>query len=94
MHEVRGTTTDNRIVVSGFAVFRLLDTFGFPLDLAEEALKEHNCIFDMHEFILAALQSGNFSFSKLLNTLSTLSYYDEESFKRAILYIFQKEICK
>lgn len=87
-----GITEDGRTVVSGFAIFQLLDTFGFPLDLAEEILKEHNCIFDSHEFIVAALRSGNFSFSKLLSTLSVLSYYNENYYKRAILYIFQKEI--
>lgn len=78
------------LVVSGKGVFKLLDTFGFPLDLVEEVLKENGCIFDMYEFIQCALQSGNFSFSKLLRVLSVLSYYDELYFKKAILYVWQK----
>jgi len=85
---------DGRVVISGKIIFKLLDTFGFPLDLVEEVLKENGCIFDMYEFMLCALRSGNFSIAKLLSTLSVLSYYNELYFKKAILYIFNKEFQK
>jgi alanyl-tRNA synthetase len=37
-------------VLSGDIVFKLYDTFGFPLELTQEILKENNCTADGEEF--------------------------------------------
>ena len=37
-------------VIKGDIVFKLYDTYGFPIDLAEEILKEHNLTYSKEEF--------------------------------------------
>lgn len=37
-------------VLAGEQVFRLYDTFGFPLELTQEILKEHGCAADVEEY--------------------------------------------
>lgn len=84
---IKGKTTDGKIVISGKEVFKLIDTYGFPLDLIYDILNEKNIIFDFYEFIVSAIDSGNFSIHKLRNTLSVLPYYDETMFRHSIKLI-------
>ncbi len=42
--------SNNKTVLSGEKVFKLYDTFGFPLELTEEILKESNCSADVESF--------------------------------------------
>ena len=85
--DIVGKTVDGKVVISGKTVFKLLDTFGFPLDLVHDILKEKNIVFDMYEFIQCALKSGNFSIDKLSRTLSVLPYYDEQQFRYCVILI-------
>lgn len=88
----RGKTIDGKIVISGKEIFKLIDTYGFPLDLIYEILNEKNIIFDFHEFIISAIDSGNFSIDKIRKTLSVLPYYCEEKFRSAISLIFKDNL--
>lgn len=45
----------NKNVLSGHDAFKLYDTFGFPLDLTEEIIKEHSLKIDEEEFNKAML---------------------------------------
>ena len=84
---LRGKTLDGKVVISGKEIFKLMDTYGFPMDLIYEILNNENIIFDFYEFIVSAIDSGNFSIHKLRNTLSVLPYYDETMFRHCVKLI-------
>jgi len=84
---VVGKTLDGKSVVSGKEIFKLIDTFGFPLDLIYEILNENNIVFDFYEFVDVAISSGNFSIYKIRRTLSVLPYYDEIKFRCCVRLI-------
>ena len=88
---VRGKTIDGKVVISGKEIFKLMDTYGFPMDLIYEILDNENIIFDAYEFIFFAKKSGNFSKKKIHNILSILPYYDDKIFCKIIDFIFTKK---
>lgn len=47
---------DGKSELSGYDAFRLYDTFGFPLDLTEEIVKEHNIGLDRDSFESAMIK--------------------------------------
>lgn len=48
--EIEKLKVENKNILPGDIVFKLYDTFGFPVELTEEILKENNCKPDMAEF--------------------------------------------
>lgn len=54
-----------RQVVSGDFIFKLLDTYGLPLDIIKDMLDEKNLAFDTLGFIQSALNSKNYTVKKL-----------------------------
>ncbi len=51
--EIEKLNKDDKKIVSGDAVFKLYDTYGFPLDLAEDILREEGMKVDEAGFALA-----------------------------------------
>ena len=56
-------------MISGKAVFRLMDTHGLPLDLINEELRAKELCFNVVEFVEAALASKNFTYEKIKSRL-------------------------
>jgi alanyl-tRNA synthetase len=48
--EVAGLKTSGKTVIPGEVVFKLYDTFGFPVDLTADIVKKDNLILDMKGF--------------------------------------------
>ena len=62
---------ERRIVLSGQTVFRCVDSFGLPLEIVMNVLREHHLGFDVIGFCRAAMRSGNFSLAKLRQMMVT-----------------------
>ena len=56
-------------MLSGQAVFRLMDTHGLPLDFINEELMTHGLCFNVVEFVETALASKNFTYEKIKSRL-------------------------
>ena len=56
-------------MISGEAVFRLMDTHGLPLDLINEELRSRQLCFNVVEFVEVALASKNFTYEKIKGRL-------------------------
>ena len=48
---IRDSVANNKSVISGEDVFKLYDTFGFPIDLTREIVAEHNLQIDEETFL-------------------------------------------
>jgi len=59
----------NPVVLSGKNIFKLMDTKGLPLDLITLELRQRQAIFNVVEFVEAALASKNFTYSKIKERL-------------------------
>src|ERR1035438_1594461 len=53
-----GITTDDKVVVEGFTIFKLMETMGIPLDLILEELRENEFVVDWIDFIKTGLVCG------------------------------------
>jgi alanyl-tRNA synthetase len=62
-------TKEQRPVIAGEHIFKLIDSKGMPLDLVQELLQEHKLAFDVYGFIKAARKSKNYSRERLINLL-------------------------
>ena len=51
-----GVTSDNKIVVSGYSVFKFIETKGVPLDFILSILDNKIYVIDWLEFILTSTQ--------------------------------------
>ena len=56
-------------MISGEAIFRLMDTHGLPLDVINEELRSKQMCFNVVEFVEVALASKNFSYEKIKSRL-------------------------
>lgn len=56
-------------MLSGKAIFRLMDTQGLPLSVINEILRTKQMCFNVVEFVEAALASKNFSYKTIKNRL-------------------------
>ena len=56
-------------VVSGNVIFKLMDTHGLPFDIILCELHDRGLAFNVHEFIISAIKSKNFSRKRLTNLL-------------------------
>lgn len=52
-------------LINGKETFRLVDTFGFPLELVNDVIREHGMGFNVVEFIEAALASKNYTYDRI-----------------------------
>jgi alanyl-tRNA synthetase len=65
-----GKTTTGQDVVNGHDCFRLVDTFGLPLEVIVNHLREeHDSVIDIVGYVEAALESKNFTYRTLLPRL-------------------------
>ena len=56
-------------VLNGKQIFFLMDSRGMPLDIITDILREKGLCFDVVAFTEAALNSGNFTYSKIKSML-------------------------
>ena len=56
-------------MISGEAIFRLMDTHGLPLEVITEELRNKQKCFNVVEFVEVALASKNFSYKTIKNRL-------------------------
>ena len=56
-------------MISGEAIFRLMDTHGLPLEVINEELRNKQRCFNVVEFVEVALASKNFSYEKIKSRL-------------------------
>lgn len=89
--------------ISGEVVFKLYDTYGFPKELVDEILKEHNISYNEQEFIKLQQQAKDLSRIswrgvKVVNTTVYLSFpetkfvgYTETVYKSKLLGIIKEQ---
>ncbi|EFF41148.1 alanine--tRNA ligase [Mycoplasmopsis alligatoris] len=96
---------DNTKIFSGETTFKLLETYGFPLELTKEILEEKNISINMEEFEQAKQNHANASrgkkisgMDKVINSLSLLKSkidnfvgYEQVEITSKILKLFNTE---
>lgn len=84
---------NNKIVLDGEKIFKLVDSYGFPLWMVHELLREQTMFLNMKEFILAAKQSKNYDNPNRLRGLifdNMLQHEDNEKIKIEIEKIVEE----
>jgi alanyl-tRNA synthetase len=76
-----GKTTSGQNVVEGQGCFKLVDTYGLPLEVIYDRLQEYNMCIDVVGYIEAALESKNFTYETVKSRLSEV-FHDKEFFDR------------
>ena len=68
-------------LINGNQIFKLMDTHGFPLELANDVMRQHGMGFNVIEFIEAALASKNFTYDRIkARLLSSMREKDKQGF--------------
>jgi len=57
------------VMLSGEAIFGLMDTHGLPLEIINEELRSRQMCFNVVEFVETALASNNFTYEKIKDRL-------------------------
>jgi len=57
------------VMLSGEAIFGLMDTHGLPLEIINEELRSRQMCFNVVEFAESALASNNFTYEKIKGRL-------------------------
>jgi len=66
---VVGKSDNNKSILSGDTIFKLMDTHGLPLDVITEILRRKDLGFDLFGFIKAAKASKNYSKKRIRTIL-------------------------
>lgn len=66
-----------RLLLDGYTIFKLMDTYGLPLDLINDLLREKNVAFNAVEFVAAALASKNFTCDAIKKKIINSMVFDE-----------------
>ena len=68
-------------LINGKQIFKLMDTHGFPLELANDVIRQHGMGFNVVEFVEAALASENFTYDRIkASLLSAMREKDKQGF--------------
>lgn len=79
-----GEIVDNSRIVSGYDVFKIMDTKGLPLDVINETLRANDCGFNVVQFIEAALASRNFTYQTIKQRLLSAHIGDRENMSQLL----------
>lgn len=72
------------MIYSGSMIFKLIDSYGFPLWMINEILREKDSHFNVKDFCLCAKKSNNYKNPERLKTLlfdNMLNHEDNEKIK-------------
>lgn len=90
----------NNNIISGEIVFKLYDTYGFPVDLTMDVVREHNMDLDMHGFDKCMLEQKNRARKltkfkdvgvELEGLVATQFIYDQNTIESKVLQIYAAE---
>lgn len=84
------TTQEERPVMSGELIFKLMDSHGMPLDLIQDLLEEHKFAFDVPVFITTAVKSKNYSQERLTDMLIPPMNRMSDDHKKIMLYCIER----
>lgn len=84
-------TQEIRPVVAGEHIFKLMDSYGLPLDIIHELLAERHIAVDVPGFILAAHKSKNYSKERLINLMIPVDSNMSDKLKQLTRYCIDRE---
>jgi alanyl-tRNA synthetase len=87
---IDAVTQEQRPVIAGEHVFKLMDSHGLPFDLIQELLEENKLAYDVPGFIAAAHKSKNYSKERLTNLLIPPDNKMSDQHKRLTQYCIDK----
>ena len=85
--KVIGVSKNNKFVICGSDIFKMVDTYGFPLDFVIEEIQQRNYLIDWYGFI----KSMSWKPKTLISRLKDTSLNDADIVAAKITWILQRE---